>query len=67
MPRLTDVANKRGQRGLSSATWSSGIDRESCRSVKWPFVVLAATPHRAEAFAVAEFCIDTIKQTVPSI
>jgi len=67
VPQLTDVANKRGQSGLSSATWSSGIDWESRRSVKWPVVVLAATPHRAEAFAVAEFCIDTIKHTVLSI
>jgi len=28
-------------------------------------VVVASTPHRAEAFAAAEFCIDTLKQTVP--
>jgi molybdopterin synthase catalytic subunit len=28
-------------------------------------VVVASTPHRAEAFEVAQFCIDTLKQTVP--
>jgi molybdopterin synthase catalytic subunit len=28
-------------------------------------VVVASTPHRAEAFAAAEFCIDTLKHTVP--
>jgi len=28
-------------------------------------VVAVSTPHRAEAFAAAEFCIDTLKQTVP--
>ncbi len=28
-------------------------------------VVAVSTPHRAEAFASAQFCIDTLKQTVP--
>jgi molybdopterin synthase catalytic subunit len=28
-------------------------------------VVVAATPHRAEAFDVVEYCIDTLKRTVP--
>jgi molybdopterin synthase catalytic subunit len=28
-------------------------------------VVGAAAPHRAEAFAAARFCIDTLKETVP--
>jgi molybdopterin synthase catalytic subunit len=28
-------------------------------------VVVASTPHRAEAFAAAQFCIDTVKHTVP--
>jgi len=28
-------------------------------------VVVASTPHRAEAFDVARFCIDTLKHTVP--
>ena len=28
-------------------------------------VVVASTPHRGEAFAAAQFCIDTLKQTVP--
>ncbi|HWE69787.1 MAG TPA: molybdenum cofactor biosynthesis protein MoaE [Acidimicrobiales bacterium] len=28
-------------------------------------VVVASTPHRAEAFDVARFCIDTLKRTVP--
>jgi len=28
-------------------------------------VVAASTPHRAEAFDAAEYCIDTLKHTVP--
>jgi molybdopterin synthase catalytic subunit len=28
-------------------------------------VVVASAPHRGEAFAVARFCIDTLKETVP--
>lgn len=28
-------------------------------------VVVASTPHRGEAFAAAQFCIDTLKHTVP--
>ncbi len=28
-------------------------------------VVVASTPHRAEAFAAASFCIDTLKVTLP--
>jgi molybdopterin synthase catalytic subunit len=28
-------------------------------------VVVASTPHRAEAFAAAQFCIDALKATVP--
>ncbi|HEX4541495.1 MAG TPA: molybdenum cofactor biosynthesis protein MoaE [Acidimicrobiales bacterium] len=28
-------------------------------------LVVASTPHRAEAFAAARFCIDTLKATVP--
>ena len=28
-------------------------------------VVVVATPHRDEAFAAAQFCIDTLKETVP--
>ncbi|HEX3839202.1 MAG TPA: molybdenum cofactor biosynthesis protein MoaE [Acidimicrobiales bacterium] len=28
-------------------------------------VVVASTPHRAEAFEVARYCIDTLKHTVP--
>lgn len=28
-------------------------------------VVVASTPHRAEAFEAARFCIDTLKETVP--
>jgi molybdopterin synthase catalytic subunit len=28
-------------------------------------VVVTSTPHRSEAFASAEFCIDTLKRTVP--
>ena len=28
-------------------------------------IVVASAPHRAEAFAAARFCIDTLKETVP--
>ena len=28
-------------------------------------VVVVSSPHRGEAFAAAEFCIDTLKETVP--
>jgi molybdopterin synthase catalytic subunit len=28
-------------------------------------VVVASTPHRGEAFAAAQYCIDTLKHTVP--
>jgi len=28
-------------------------------------VVVASTPHRAEAFDAARFCIDTLKRSVP--
>src|SRR5205085_11567843 len=28
-------------------------------------IVVASTPHRAESFAAAKFCIDTLKETVP--
>jgi molybdopterin synthase catalytic subunit len=28
-------------------------------------LVVVSTPHRAEAFAAAEYCIDTVKRTVP--
>src|SRR5258708_13148352 len=28
-------------------------------------IVVASTPHRAEAFAAAKYCIDTLKETVP--
>jgi molybdopterin synthase catalytic subunit len=65
VPRMTDVANE------ARAKWP-----EVGNLVLWhrvgklqvgetAVVVVAATPHRAEAFAVAQFCIDTIKHTVP--
>jgi molybdopterin synthase catalytic subunit len=28
-------------------------------------VVVVSTPHRGEAFAAAEYCIDTLKHSVP--
>ena len=28
-------------------------------------IVVASTPHRADAFAAAKYCIDTLKETVP--
>ena len=40
--------------------------RVGCLSVGEISVVVAASaPHRAEAFAAAEYCIDTVKRSVP--
>jgi molybdopterin synthase catalytic subunit len=65
VPRLGDVAT------AARARWSEigrlvllhRVGRLEVGEVA--VVVVASTPHRAEAFAAAQFCIDTLKHTVP--
>jgi molybdopterin synthase catalytic subunit len=65
VPRLTDVARS------ARAQWPeigrmALIHRVGRLEVGEVAVVVAvSTPHRAEAFAAAQFCIDTLKHTVP--
>ncbi|MGP0029804.1 MAG: molybdenum cofactor biosynthesis protein MoaE [Acidimicrobiales bacterium] len=65
VPRLSSVA------GAARARWPEVgrlvlLHRVGPLSVgETAVVVVASTPHRREAFAAAEFCIDTVKQTVP--
>jgi molybdopterin synthase catalytic subunit len=65
VPRLAAVA------GSARARWSeigrlALVHRVGRLDVGDEAVVVAvSTPHRAAAFAAAEFCIDTLKQTVP--
>jgi molybdopterin synthase catalytic subunit len=65
VPRLTDVAN------AARAQWPeigrvALIHRVGQLEVGEVAVVVAvSTPHRGEAFAAAQFCIDTLKHTVP--
>jgi molybdopterin synthase catalytic subunit len=64
-PRLTDIA--RAARGRWERTGRIVLlHRVGPLAVTEASVLVAAsTPHRAEAFAVARFCIDTLKTTVP--
>jgi molybdopterin synthase catalytic subunit len=65
VPRLTDVATS------ARAQWPEigrmallhRVGRVEVEEVA--VVVAVSTPHRAEAFAAAQFCIDTLKHTVP--
>jgi molybdopterin synthase catalytic subunit len=65
VPKLTDVAR------TARARWAEigrlvllhRIGRLRVGEVS--VVVGASTPHRGEAFAAAQFCIDTLKLTVP--
>jgi molybdopterin synthase catalytic subunit len=65
VPRLTDVA------AAARAQWPeigrvALIHRVGRLEVGEVAVVVAvSTPHRGEAFAAAQFCIDTLKHTVP--
>jgi molybdopterin synthase catalytic subunit len=65
VPRLTDVAT------TARARWPeigrlALIHRVGRLEVGEVAVVVAvSTPHRADAFAAAQFCIDTLKHTVP--
>jgi molybdopterin synthase catalytic subunit len=65
VPRLTAVAN------AARAQWPEigrlvllhRVGRLEVGEVS--VVVVASTPHRGEAFSAAQFCIDTLKHTVP--
>jgi molybdopterin synthase catalytic subunit len=65
VPRLTDVAT------AARARWPeigrlALLHRVGRLVVGEAAVVVAvSTPHRGEAFAAAQFCIDTLKHTVP--
>ena len=65
MPRLTDVAASARARWpeIGRLALLHRVGRLEVGEVA--VVVAASTPHRAEAFAAAQFCIDTLKHTVP--
>ena len=65
MPRLTDVATAARSRWpeIGRLALLHRVGRLEVGEVA--VVVAASTPHRAEAFAAAQFCIDTLKHTVP--
>jgi molybdopterin synthase catalytic subunit len=65
VPRLHEVAAAARRRwpmiGRLAILHRSGVLAVGDAAV----VVVVSTPHRAEAFDAAEFCIDTLKRTVP--
>jgi molybdopterin synthase catalytic subunit len=64
VPRLQAVADEARRRwpiGRVALWHREGVVRLSESSV----VVAVSAPHRGEAFDAAEFCIDTLKATVP--
>jgi molybdopterin synthase catalytic subunit len=65
VPRLTDVATAARARWpeIGRLALLHRVGRLEVGEVA--VVVAASTPHRAEAFAAAQFCIDTLKHTVP--
>jgi molybdopterin synthase catalytic subunit len=65
VPRLTDVAASARARWpeIGRLALLHRVGRLEVGEVA--VVVAASTPHRAEAFAAAQFCIDTLKHTVP--
>ena len=65
VPRLTDVAASARSRWpeIGRLALLHRVGRLEVGEVA--VVVAASTPHRAEAFAAAQFCIDTLKHTVP--
>jgi molybdopterin synthase catalytic subunit len=65
VPRLTDVATAARARWpeIGRLALLRRVGRLEVGEVA--VVVAASTPHRAEAFAAAQFCIDTLKHTVP--
>lgn len=64
-PRLTRVADSARKRWgeIGRLVLLHRVGRLEVGDVS--VVVVASTPHRAEAFAAAQFCIDTLKHTVP--
>ena len=64
-PRLTEVADSARERcaEIGRLALLHRVGRLEVEEVS--VVVVASTPHRAEAFAAAQFCIDTLKHTVP--
>ena len=64
-PRLTRVATAARERWekIGRLALLHRVGRLEVGEVS--VVVVASTPHRAEAFAAAQFCIDTLKETVP--
>ena len=65
LPRLGDVATAARERwpDIGRLVLLHRVGRLEVGEVA--VVVVASTPHRAEAFAAAQFCIDTLKHTVP--
>jgi molybdopterin synthase catalytic subunit len=65
VPRLTDVATTARARWpeIGRVALLHRVGRLEVGEVA--VVVAVSTPHRAEAFAAAQFCIDTLKHTVP--
>jgi molybdopterin synthase catalytic subunit len=65
VPRLSSVADAARQRWeeIGRLVLLHRIGRLKVGETS--VVVVASTPHRAEAFAAARFCIDTLKHTVP--
>jgi molybdopterin synthase catalytic subunit len=65
VPRLTRVATAARERWeeIGRLVLLHRVGRLEVGEVS--VVVVASTPHRAEAFEAARFCIDTVKHTVP--
>jgi len=65
VPRLTDVATAARSRWpeIGRVVLLHRVGRLKVGEVA--VVVTVSTPHRAEAFAAAQFCIDTLKHTIP--
>jgi len=65
VPRLTDVAHESRKRWADIGRLVLLHRIGGLRVGEVSVVVGASTPHRGEAFAAAQFCIDTLKHTVP--
>jgi molybdopterin synthase catalytic subunit len=65
VPRLRDVAEAARARWpeIGRLVLLHRVGRLEVGEVS--VVVVASTPHRGEAFAAAQFCIDTLKHSVP--
>ncbi|HEY3942058.1 MAG TPA: molybdenum cofactor biosynthesis protein MoaE [Acidimicrobiales bacterium] len=65
VPRLADVASaaRRQWPMLGRLALLHRVGRLEVGEIS--VVVVASTPHRAEAFEAARFCIDTLKHTAP--